>query len=223
MSKVVMTRPNDSPVDEIVAIRTERSDAINPAEQEAGVKKNEVVKVEDKAAAVGIQPAFRTINAINKGSKVTGNLIIGQDLEITGDIEGDIASRENANIFILGASKGNITTGGSVEIEGEMNGGDIVAGGYVKVTGKFHGGKIQAKEKIHVNGEFSGTLESREIEVGADAQGTGEIVYNEYLSIEKGARVEGRITRVGSEPKKHSESARLEEKQPVQKKGFFKK
>ena len=166
------------------------------------------------------RPVLQGVNAINKGSKLTGNLIITQDLEITGDVEGDISSEEDSNIFIKGACKGNIKTrGGSVEIEGDMSGGDIVAGGYVKVTGKFHGGKIQAREKIHINGEFSGTLESNEIEVGADAQGKGEIFYKEHLSIQKGAKVEGRITRMESELKSPAE----QKAEAMSKKGFFSK
>lgn len=163
--------------------------------------------------------ALAGVNAINKGSKLTGNLVITQDLQITGDVEGDITSEEGSNIFIKGTCKGNIkTAGGSVEIEGDMSGGDIVAGGYVKVTGRFHGGKIQAKEKIHINGEFSGTLESNEIEVGSLAKGTGEIVYKEHLSIQKGANVEGRITRVGqgqkAEAPRKPEEARKPAEQP---------
>ncbi|MDA8387506.1 MAG: polymer-forming cytoskeletal protein [Nitrospiraceae bacterium] len=155
-----------------------------------------------------------TMNAIINGSKLTGNMIITRDLEITGDYEGDITSDENSNIFIKGTCKGNIRTkGGSVEIEGSMHGGDIIAGGHVKVTGKFHGGKIQATVKIHINGEFSGILESADIEVGASAQGKGELVYRESLSIEKGAKVEGRIIRLdgGSAP------------EPKPKKGLFSK
>lgn len=173
-----------------------------------------------------IKPVLRGINAINKGSKLTGNLIITQDLEITGDVEGDITSEENSNIFIKGTCKGNIRTkGGSVEIEGDMSGGDIVAGGYVKITGKFHGGKIQAREKIHINGEFSGTLESNEIEVGAGAQGTGELFFREDLSIQKGAKVEGRITRMPAdrkpEPAPKPVPERVTREEPKPKKGFF--
>lgn len=164
-----------------------------------------------------IRSAEKGINAIHKGSKVSGNLVITQDLQITGDIEGNITGENNSSIFIKGACKGNIRTGGSVEIEGTMSGGDIIAGGYVKVTGKFNGGKIQAKEKIHINGEFGGSLESNEVEVGASARGKGEIFYRETLCIEKGANVEGKIARMEAERK--SEVARKEDVRS--KKGFF--
>lgn len=235
-SKVFMTRkPDDSsretvsivelperPVNEIEPVLRDEEKAM--PEKEQAVKGTEAEKkgAEGKAG----KPAVQGINAINNGSKLTGNLVISQDIEITGDVEGDITSEENSNIFIKGTCKGNIKTrGGSVEIDGDMSGGDIVAGGYVKVTGKFHGGKIQAKERIHINGEFSGTLESNEIEVGADAQGEGEIVYKEYLSIHKGAKVEGRIIRTELERKPDAErkpqAERKEETKP--KKGFFSK
>ena len=161
-------------------------------------------------------------NAIHKGSKVTGNLTISQDLQITGEIEGNITAENNASIFIKGSCKGNIKTkGGSVEIDGEMSGGDISAGGYVKVTGKFHGGKIQAKERIHINGEFSGTLESNDVEIGEAAQGKGEIYYKELLCIQRGAKVEGKISR--TEPDRKAEVERKPERLEVAKpkKGFF--
>lgn len=184
-----------------------------------------LINIEGKTMGEGrARTAEPDINAINKGSKLTGNLVVSQDLDITGDVEGDITSEESSNIFIRGTCKGNIRTKGSVEIDGDMSGGDIMAGEYVKVTGKFHGGKIQAKAKIHINGEFSGTLESNEIEVGSGARGTGEIVYREHLSIQKGARVEGRITRVETDRKELKQKSETDRKEgPAQKKGFFSK
>ncbi len=170
-------------------------------------------------------------NAIHKGSKIKGDIVISQDLQLTGDIEGNITGENNASIFIKGSCKGNIKTQGSVEVDGEMSGGDIVAGGYVKIGGKFHGGKIQAKERIHINGEFSGSLESKDIEVGANAVGKGEIFYKEALSIVKGAKVEGKISRTAptETDRKLAEVAAMtrkeekkEELKPM-KKGFFMK
>ena len=167
-------------------------------------------------------------NAIHKGSKVKGDIVISQDLQLTGDIEGNITGENNASIFIKGSCKGNIKTQGSVEIDGEMSGGDIVAGGSVKIGGKFNGGKIQAKERIHINGEFTGSLESNDIEVGANAKGKGEIFYKESLSIVKGAKVEGKISRTApSETDRRlaevTAMTKKEEVKPMMKKGFFSK
>ncbi len=180
------------------------------------------IKVAEKSSVEMVKPGVPGINAINKGSKVTGNITITQDLQITGEIEGNITGENNSSIFIKGSCKGNIKTkGGSVEIDGDMSGGDIIAGGYVKITGKFNGGKIQAKEKIHINGEFSGSLESNEIEVGAGARGKGEIFYKETLSIQKGAKIEGKITRTELERKPEAER-KIEHKEAAKpKKGFF--
>ena len=157
------------------------------------------VKVAEKSAVMAaVKTAEQGMNTIYKGSKITGNIAVSQDLQMNGDLEGNISAENNASIFIRGTCKGNIDAkGGSVEVEGEMNGGNISAGGYVKVTGKFFGGKIQAKDRIHINGEFTGSLESNEVELGAAARGKGEILYKETLSIQKGAKVEGKVTRTG--------------------------
>ncbi len=70
----------------------------------------------------------------------------------------------------------------------------------VNISGKFSGGEIKAK-KIYINGEFSGKLEGDEIEIGPGASGSGELIYRESISISKGSRVEGQISRVTEELK----------------------
>ena len=177
------------------------------------------IKIAEKNAVVSAdKTAEQGINTICKGSKVTGNMVVNQDLQMNGDLEGNITAANTASIFVKGTCKGNIDArGGSVEIEGEISGGNISAGGYVKVTGKFLGGKIQAKDKIHINGEFTGSLESNEVELGAAARGKGEILYKETLCIQKGAKMEGKVTRAGAELMPGPE--RKEETKP--RKGFF--
>ncbi len=184
------------------------------------------VKVAEKSIAAGaLKTAEQGINAMCKGSKVSGNLVVSQDLQMNGDIEGNITAENNANVVIKGVCKGNIDAkGGSVEIEGEMSGGNISAGGSVKVTGKFLGGKIQAKDRIHINGEFTGSLESNEVELGAAARGKGEILYRETLCIQKGAKIEGKVTRVAEAvrapaPAPERKPEKHEEHKP--RKGFF--
>ncbi len=187
------------------------------------LKQEEMIEVkvaEKNAVASAVLIDEQGMNTIFKGSKVIGNMVISQDLQMNGDLEGNITADNNASIFIKGAYKGNIDAkGGSVEIEGVMSGGNISAGGYVKVTGKFLGGKIQAKDKIHINGEFTGSLESNEVELGAAARGRGEILYKETLCIQKGAKMEGKVTRTGAEAERTFGSERKEEPKP--KKGFF--
>jgi cytoskeletal protein CcmA (bactofilin family) len=140
------------------------------------------------------------VNTILKGSKLIGDITISCDLELSGEVEGNITSEQNSNIVIKGVCKGNIKTGeGNVTIEGELSNGDIITDSDVKITGKFNGGKIKAKGKIYIDGEFKGELESGEIELGPNAQGKGELFYKEYISISKGAKVDVRISQVQEE------------------------
>ncbi len=190
------------------------------------IKQEELITVAVAEKSIFAGPAKsieQGMNTMCKGSKVSGNLVVSQDLQMMGDIEGNITAENNANIVIKGSCKGNIDAkGGSVEIEGEMSGGNINAGGSVKVTGKFLGGKIQAKDRIHVNGEFTGSLESSEVELGPSAHGKGEILYRETLSIQKGAKVEGKVTRAEAmrPPAPERKPERIEDLKP-KRKGFF--
>ena len=141
-------------------------------------------------------------NVIVKGSKLLGDINVTYDLELGGEVEGNITSEERSNIVIKGNCKGSITTkGGNVIIEGKMSKGDIIAGGDIKISGKFNGGRVEAKGKIYLDGEFSGKLESNAIEIGPDAHGKGEIFYKEFISIAKGAKIEGNINQLPSDQK----------------------
>ena len=138
-------------------------------------------------------------NTILKGSKVTGDINVTCDLELSGEVVGNITSKDNSNISILGTCRGNIE-GGNVNIQGELQGGNINAGNDVRISGKFSGGEILARGRIHVNGEFSGKLEANEIEIGANARGEGELFYKDSISIARGARIEARISQTQQEP-----------------------
>jgi cytoskeletal protein CcmA (bactofilin family) len=134
-------------------------------------------------------------NTLLKGSKLIGNINVTCDLELSGEIQGNITSEKNSNIVIGGICRGNIDTKeGSVEINGELQGGNITAGNNVVITGKFSGGEITAKGKIQINGEFDGKLEADEIVIGPDSHGRGELVYRESISIAKGAKIEAQIS-----------------------------
>jgi cytoskeletal protein CcmA (bactofilin family) len=134
-------------------------------------------------------------NTLLKGSKLIGDIIVTCDLELSGEIQGNITSEKNSNIVIGGICRGNIDTReGSVEIDGELQGGNINAGNNVVIAGKFSGGEIKAKGKIQINGEFDGRLEADEIEIGPDSRGRGELVYRESISIAKGSKIEVKIS-----------------------------
>jgi len=137
------------------------------------------------------------INTILKGSKLVGDINVTCDLKLSGDVEGNITSEKNSDIVIQGICKGNITTKeGSVDIEGELVKGNITAGKNITISGKFKGGEAKAEGKIYVNGEFNGKLEANEIEIGPNASGKGELLYREYISISKGAKLEAQISQV---------------------------
>lgn len=163
----------------------------------ATVEKTETIVPDIKAAA-----APKRTNTILKGSKLKGDINVTSDLELSGDVEGNIRSFQDSNIVLKGNCKGNIETKeGSVNIEGSLEGGNIVAGKEVRITGKFNGGEVKAKNKIYVNGEFSGRLEANEIEIGLNASGKGELHYKEFISIARGAKVNVQINQSQSELK----------------------
>ncbi len=172
-------------------------------------KKEEInMNNHENVFAEGTSKKTQKINTILKGSKLTGDININYDLELSGEVEGNISSEENSNIVIKGVCKGNITTKeGNVEIEGELLKGDISAGGDVKITGKFNGGMVKAKGRITAHGEFTGKFESNEIEIGPNARGKGELLYKEYISIAKGAQIEAKISQIHEEQEEVKKSS----------------
>ena len=161
-----------------------------------------------------------SVNKILKGSKLLGDINVTCDLELSGDVEGNITSMQGSNILIKGVCKGNIETKeGSVDIEGELSNGNITAGKDVKITGKFNGGEVQAVGKIFIDGEFNGKLEGNEIEIGQNSVGKGEIIYKEYISISKGAKVDVQISQKKEALRevKIPTKATLEDKKPARK------
>ena len=160
--------------------------------------KNELAEDVPKGASVrssGKVVRDPNVNKILKGSKLTGDINVTCDLEVSGDVDGNITSMQDSNILIKGVCKGNIETKeGSVDIGGELQGGNITAGKDVKISGKFNGGEVKAKGKIFVDGQFNGRLEGNDIEIGANSSGKGEIFYREYISISRGAKVEVKIS-----------------------------
>ena len=161
-------------------------------------KKNELT--EDVSKDVPVRPSgtvarSSSVNKILKGSKLTGDINVSCDLEMSGDVEGNITSMQKSNILIKGVCRGNIETKeGSVDIEGELRGGNISAGKDVKISGKFNGGEVKAVGKIFVDGEFNGKLEGNDIEIGPNSSGKGEIFYKEHISISRGAKVDVQIS-----------------------------
>ncbi len=144
----------------------------------------------------------RETNTILKGSRLIGDINISCNMELSGEIEGNITSINDSNIVIKGTCKGNIETKeGNVEIIGELQVGNITSGNNVIIAGKFNGGEIAAAGKIQLNGQFNGKIEGNEIEVGPNANGKGELHYREIISIAKGANIECQIRKAPNELK----------------------
>ncbi len=139
-------------------------------------------------------------NTILKGNKLIGDINVTCDLELNGDIEGNIISKTDSNIVIKGSCSGDIETkGGKVDLEGSMLRGNISAGSDVRITGTFNGNEIVSEGTIYINGEFTGKLEGKEIEIGPDAKGKGELFYRESISIARGAAIEGQVSQAQQE------------------------
>ncbi|UCD36019.1 MAG: polymer-forming cytoskeletal protein, partial [Nitrospiraceae bacterium] len=159
-----------------------RDSSGNPAEK----KRTEI----PAAGVVG-----REVNTLLKGSRLTGDINVTCDLELSGDVEGNIRSWNDSNIIITGTCKGSIeTVGGSVYIKGELKSGDITAGKDVTIAGRFGGGVVKAKGRIYINGEFNGKMDGNEVDLGPDARGKGELLYREAVSIARGAKVDVQIS-----------------------------
>jgi cytoskeletal protein CcmA (bactofilin family) len=177
--------------DSEVEVTNGNGDKTTKSDSPAGV---ETQAAENKVHNIKPATALKSSNTILKGSKLTGDINITNDLELSGEVEGSIKSIKDSNIILKGTCKGNIDTkGGSVYIEGSLEGGSIDAGNEVSVTGNFNGTSIKAVNRIYVNGEFSGRLEANEIEIGPKAVGKGELHYKELISIAKGAKVDVQI------------------------------
>ena len=174
------------------------------------VNKENVIMKEEKPEDITMEnyeentedPVEKKTNVIVKGSKLIGDIKVAYDLELNGEVEGNITSEEKSNIIIKGNCKGSIKTkGGNVDIEGRMSGGDIFAGGDIKITGEFSGGEARAKGKIYIDSEFDGKLESNEIEIGPGACVKGEVFYREFISIAKGAKIDVNIKQIPADQK----------------------
>ena len=180
---------------------TKRSSSEKKVKPASGYKEHEKNELtENVPQDAQLRPAVPVamnsgVNKILKGSKLTGDINVTCDLEVSGDVDGNITSTQESNILIKGVCKGNIETKeGSVDIEGELHGGNITAGKDVKISGKFNGGEVKAEGKIFVDGEFKGKLAGNDVEIGANASGKGEIFYKEYISISRGAKVNVQIS-----------------------------
>ena len=138
--------------------------------------------------------AGKPVNTVLKGSRITGDIKVSCDVEVSGEVQGNITSEGDAKIHIQGMCKGSLQTeDGDIVVSGELSDGNIISGGSVTVTGSFKGGEISAKDKLSIDGILEGKIKAKEVEIGAKTTGTAEITYTDFISIAKGAKINGSI------------------------------
>ena len=144
----------------------------------------------------------RPTNTVLKGSRITGDIKVNCDVDVSGEVLGNITSDGDAHIHIQGLCKGTVQTAeGDIIVSGDLQDGNIISGGNVTVTGSFKGGEMRAKEKLYIDGTFEGRLQANDIEVGPRTQGKGELVYGEFISIARGARIDANVVHEGKKAK----------------------
>ena len=134
-------------------------------------------------------------NEINKVSDNSNNEIVETNLietsdnaekNIMKDSDNSPPSLLSKDLFI----KGNLTTSGDIQIEGEVEGNIkaslLTVGQNAKIKGE-----INTNELI-INGFVSGTILSKKVTLTSSAKVEGDIIHN-TIAIETGAHFEGSI------------------------------
>lgn len=89
--------------------------------------------------------------------------------------------------------KGNLETTGEVQfdgkIEGDLNCGSLTIGQNATIKGGV------TADSVVVHGNLSGTIRAKKVRLERTARVTGD-VWHEDISIESGAHIEGKFTRV---------------------------
>ena len=134
-------------------------------------------------------------NDNNKNSENSINEIIKPDLNKISDNDEKniIKGSENSPPSLLSTDlfiKGNLTTSGDIQIEGQVEGNIkaslLTVGQNAKIKGE-----ISTNELI-INGFVSGTIRSNKVTLTSSAKVEGDIVHN-TIAIETGAHFEGSI------------------------------
>ena len=134
-------------------------------------------------------------NEIKKATNTPTNEIVETDLiETSYNVEKNIIKNsENSPPSLLSTDlfiKGNLTTTGDIQIEGEVEGNIkaslLTVGQNAKIKGE-----INTNELI-INGFVSGTIRSKKVTLTSSAKVEGDIIHN-TIAIETGAHFEGSI------------------------------
>ncbi len=132
---------------------------------------------------------------LKKVSENSLNEIIDPKVEeISGDMEENIIKRnENSPPSLLSNDlfiKGNLTTSGDIQIEGEVEGNIranlLTIGKEAKIKGEIN------SDELIINGHVSGTIRSKKVTLSSSAKVEGDIIH-QTIAIETGAHFEGSI------------------------------
>jgi cytoskeletal protein CcmA (bactofilin family) len=138
------------------------------------------------------KPKSNEIKKVSDGS--TNELVDAELTKNTNSIEKNIIKdTENSPPSLLSSDlfiKGNLTTSGDIQIEGEVEGNIkaslLTVGQNAKIKGE-----INTNELI-INGFVSGTIRSKKVTLTSSAKVEGDIIHN-TIAIETGAHFEGSI------------------------------
>ena len=138
------------------------------------------------------KPKSNEIKKVTDGS--TNELVDAELTKTTNSIEKNIIKdTENSPPSLLSSDlfiKGNLTTSGDIQIEGEVEGNIkaslLTVGQNAKIKGE-----INTNELI-INGFVSGTIRSKKVTLTSSAKVEGDIIHN-TIAIETGAHFEGSI------------------------------
>ena len=86
---------------------------------------------------------------------------------------------------------GNVTSTGSVRLDGEVEGNIYCTSLIVTENGRVHGG-IVANQEVTVLGRVNGTIRGRRVMLQASAQVEGDI-FHQGIGIEMGTRYDGTL------------------------------
>ena len=132
---------------------------------------------------------------LKKVSENSLNEIIEPKIEeISENIEQNIIKRnENSPPSLLSSDlfiKGNLTTNGDIQIEGEVEGNIkanlLTIGKNAKIKGELN------TDELIVNGHVSGTIRAKKVTLTSSAKVEGDIIH-QNIAIETGAHFEGSI------------------------------
>ena len=138
------------------------------------------------------KPKSNEIKKVSDGS--TNELVDAELTKTTNSIEKNIIKdTENSPPSLLSSDlfiKGNLTTSGDIQIEGEVEGNIKASLLTVGQNAKIRG-EINTNELI-INGFVSGTIRSKKVTLNSSAKVEGDIIHS-TIAIETGAHFEGSI------------------------------